>query len=419
MSINYKNILMSVFVFLAIFAPPIVKFNVIYILFGISALYLLKKSERKIVVRDSLFAALFFALSVYLIIVVLINELITPNIFIQNRIVVLYQFFILMPFQVVVAKFIWSINREEKALDWIIDLIIYACLIEGVLVLVAFLFPAARSFFLDVMVMNGGNARIYASEEYLAYRAYGFADTLLDTFGYGMGLTAGICILRNNKTYMSFISLLLCLFSSVLNSRTGILIFIIAIGIKLLWYMKNHRASFKIRYLFVVILLVAISYLAVDKELISTQSINWIIGGFSSVFNFITHKNTGYVLGSMKNSLFSKSFWELPPSIIERFFGTGHSCFGTYRINGYASDVGYVNYIWIIGYIGLGLLLVLLLHLFIKKYKQTNEEDKKYIIIFLMISFFVMFVKGNIITYSAGTFITILLMMGEEKKCQN
>ena len=121
----------------------------------------------------------------------------------------------------------------------------------------------------------------------------------------------------------------------------------------------------------------------------------------------------------MKNSMFSKDFWTLPDSFCGKLLGTGHSCFGTYRINGVASDVGYVNYIWIMGIAGTLVLLIFIACLFIHKIKNRKDKYEKIDLIFLMTSFFVMFIKGNIITYSAGTFITILLLMYKPKEKEN
>jgi len=133
------------------------------------------------------------------------------------------------------------------------------------------------------------------------------------------------------------------------------------------------------------------------------------MGGFESILNFITGVKGEYRLGSMQNTFFTANFWKLPEDFLGILIGRGHSIYGTKKILGIASDVGYINYIWIFGILGLVFLLYLVYSFFyngIKTYKVKKE-----IIIFLALAFYTMMLKGNIISYNSGTFITIFILI--------
>jgi len=406
-------------VFCAIFAPPFFKFNIMYILCLFMGLKLLKNKKFQFCIDNKTYLLTYICISFYAIVVVLFNELREPNIFFMNRMEFIYQFFCLIPCQFLMAIYFWSEIKQSKNQYMDMKKIIFgACDIEGVLVIISYLVPIVRQIFLNIMLKNSGNTR-YSDQEFISYRAYGFADTLLDTFGYGMGLVVGLGILSKKKTKLEIITILLCSFSIIVNSRTGLAIVLVAIGIKICSVLFEKKMKINMKAIGIVCVLIVGIYFIVSSGYISSVTLSWIVAGFESVLDFVLKKNSNYTLGSMKNSMFSKDFWTLPDSFCGKLLGTGHSCFGTYRINGVASDVGYVNYIWIMGIAGTLVLLIFIACLFIHKIKNRKDKYEKIDLIFLMTSFFVMFIKGNIITYSAGTFITILLLMYKPKEKEN
>ena len=91
--------------------------------------------------------------------------------------------------------------------------------------------------------------------------------------------------------------------------------------------------------------------------------------------------------------------------------GFGHSCYGTRGIIGFASDVGYINYIWFCGFIGLILLLVCIIAIFNNRLKCSKLLFEQHMLMMLLITFFVMFIKGNVISHTAGTSLLILILV--------
>ena len=403
-----KQIGLAVYVFCAIFTPPLLKINMMWVL-AMGAITHLICTDRYAVIHVNKKALVVpVMLSAYILFNVFLQGIFDTRDLTENRIIVIYQWFFLIPMQIVVCH---SICKILKHCGWgiqeLIKLCIIAGILEGVLVLGSFLFPACRDLFLNIMETNVGN-EIYGDDSFMSYRGYGFSSTLLDTFGYGMGLIAGICLLQKKWSVFTMTGMLFCLFSAMLNSRTGLLIFMVAVTINMFSAIKNSKLN--LRHIGIISIVVAITIWFINTGIVDEVTLGWIGGGFLSLYNFFTGNETAYTLGSMQNSLLSDKHWHLPNNLLGVLFGEGHSCYGAYQVLGSASDVGYVNYIWIIGLLGTSVLIVYLFSLFKKKVRYYADYQYKNLYIFLGLAFFIMFVKGNIINCCAGTFITLLFI---------
>lgn len=417
MKINIKKTCIVLYLFALIFAPPIIPFNIIYILFIIACIGLIKlsRNSKKYVHKSFLMGTIWL---LYVLVVILMNEIFSNYDLLLNRITVLYQIFLLIPMQIVCALFVCKFCEYHNiSFNQLVDLCILAGLIEGICVMVAFLLPSVRNLFLNLMIRNGQKS-VY-TDELMSYRAYGFADTLLDTFGYGMGILSGCCILKDKIELKDWICCFLFLFSTAVNSRTGLAIFLVFVVVKIINLLKNGKISYRFfLYIAEIFIFVGLASFFIKRtELKNTTTFKWIISGFRSVYNFLTKTEGTYTLGSMQNSLLSKNFYHLPTEGLAVLLGKGHSCYGSQMksIYGYASDVGYINYIWICGIIGLIALMAAILKIFISVINHATSNYMKALVVGLATSFFVMFFKGNVITYTAGTVLTILITMGSYK----
>ncbi len=402
---------MIIFIFLAVFSPPILPFNSIYILALISAIGIIFHKSNKIVIGDKNLLAKCSFFAIYVFLIIFLNIITGDNDkLLTNRIIVLYQLYILIPFQFIVSSYIVRYFNARKNEDSFWIALIASGLLETLCVVLSFLSPTIRNMFLDSILSHGGLERVYANQEVLLYRGFGWADTLLDTFGYGMGIYAGLCLLNRRYGKRRLIVVLPFIFSTMLNSRTGIAIFMIAVMVWVIGIIKRGNVSQFVRIVFVIVIALAAIVVLVNSGIIGTETLSWIHSGFRSVWNLFTGRKEEYSVGSMQNSLLSKRFWILPGSILGIVFGVGHSVFGTREIIGINSDVGYINFIWISGLIGTVALLTVIYHWFNRVKKVTIDYFEKEIVIFLMISFYVMFIKGNVISHTAGTFLTILVI---------
>ena len=407
--------ILCIYLFLAIYAPPFFKFNILYILSGISFLYLVKDRQIKIYVNKKV-RMIWLSLSIILFIKIFIGLCFGDQELINNRIIVLYQWFGLIPMQLIVCLSIKKFAKKNRINnDNLLNLCINAGVIQGILVLLSFLFPEIRDYFLEMMRNNLNKERLYGEQGIIGYRAYGFAASLIDTFGYGMGLILGVFVLsKNKKNIFDLVKISLCVLAIILNSRTGIIIFFLIFPTKILNFIFFKRKKSILKkllkeFLMYTVTLILVLYLINISNLKDWIVYKWIIGGFVSILNFITGVKGEYRLGSMQNTFFTANFWKLPEDFLGILIGKGHSIYGTKKILGIASDVGYINYIWIFGILGLVFLLYLVYLFFYSGIKTYTV--KKEVIIFLALAFYIMMFKGNIISYNSGTFITIFILI--------
>ena len=111
------------------------------------------------------------------------------------------------------------------------SLLVKAGVAQGFCAVLAFLIPPIRQLF--VMF---GDQELFTNDYFLETRGYGFSMTLIDTFGYGMGLIGGYILLfkwSNMKKWEMITALLLIMFTVAVNARTGILVLLIAAAIDL------------------------------------------------------------------------------------------------------------------------------------------------------------------------------------------
>ena len=411
MKLSLKRTCVIFFIFLAIFDPPIFSFNIIFILLPVSLIYVFIHTSGKLKICGQITLGGAIILG-YILVIVGLGMLFGEDSLLKNRIAVLYQLFFLMPAQCICAYAVCIYAKTNKLsrID-IYEMCIRAGVIEGILVIISFFVPNVRAFFLSIMINKAGKG-VYTAimNNDSAYRAYGFADSLLDTFGYGIGLLAGFCLLKEKKEIKTYVIMGVLLFSTAVNSRTGLAVFMLALVIQYLsgFNERKHKLK-KYKEGIIITLIIITAILVVTKtSLKESSTISWITAGFESVYSIIFHKEMSYRLGSMQGSLLTERFWVLPDGFISIFLGRGHSIYDTRSILGINSDVGYINYIWICGILGETVLLLFISLIFRKIYRKAITKYEKKIVIFISLAFFLVFIKGNILTHTAGTFITVL-----------
>lgn len=407
---KFQKIWLVFVLFCAIFAPPFFDFNCIYILSIIAVFYFARNHKPLLCIKNNNTFYKLIGIGTYIVFNIIFHEIINSGGLFRIRIVTIYQLFVLIPMQFIVSRYVIELGNENHFTEVsFLKICLFSGMIEGVLVILAFFSPSIRNIFINAMLQHGASKKIYGDSYFLSYRAYGYADTLLDTFGYGMGILSGICLLYPKLGNIRFICMFIFLFSTLVNSRTGLAIFLIAVVIFLFKGIRKHSFNKWAKSLIAFIVLLFISIIAINTNFINERTLGWIKSGFRSIVDFLTGTKSEYSLGSMQNSMFTARFWKIPNNIFGLIFGMGHSVYGTSSIIGIASDVGYINYIWICGIFGTGILLYIILRLFGKSIKRSISKDMKFVRIFLCISFFIMFIKGNVLTHTAGTFLTILV----------
>jgi hypothetical protein len=260
------------------------------------------------------------------------------------------------------------------------------------------------------MARFGGDA--YENTWYITVRSYGFAGTLVDLFGLGMGIIAGICFSYGlNKKKIYIILSIFIMIAGTLNARTTVIIYLISIVLTLAINLKKSDARKLLNTGVTVLILLGVfkclySYIEMNSSVNPTAS--WIKQGINEFTDMVFNGEVDNSKHSFASMVTNKDKWELPKEMFRLFFGTGHSRF---VIEGYLStDIGYVNDIWFIGITGVILVYGSIVCVNLKNYIKTKSKLRKFNSVLLIASFLVFNIKGCALSYNPGA-ATIFLIM--------
>lgn len=413
-NINIKKIWLLIYIFLAIFEPPILPFPLIYLMGGVTVFLLIFKYgltiPLKIINKSGMKKLLyfFFAMLCYLMIVNAIDFLFIESIdLVSNRLKCINQLIVLTVIEILEIWYIFQVSDELNfKLEDLFKMIFISGALQGICSITAYFVPSVRSFF-----VRFGDSALFNNAYFLERRGYGFSMTLIDTFGYGMGLIAGYILLLkwNKKKIWKIIALALTIFSIFVNARTGIVIFSIAIILKVL------QGENKGKQLLKIVIAMPIIYLAIYKfipiafkaGIKSTNiTIKWVAMDMQELYTSLLYgESTGTTLS---NASFFSNFGNLPSNVFEFMLGSGHSIYDTTNKLGFRTDIGYINLWWEFGIVGM---LVLLGGIFVwmaKAFLAWRDVYIKSIVILNIISFFIVLFKAILIGYNTGVFVNYL-----------
>lgn len=409
MNDNIKSkIILIIYTFLLLFAPPIFKnINLLLVLFCFSFISIAVKYRNDLIslIKNKKFLKPLKLLVLYFFwyfIIIILNILFTQKIYLYNYIINIYSMTLVVPCLFVCCLHMYFYSKKENIqIDEIIEITIYAGLIQAIIAIAIFLFPPAKEFLIDIMYRNTGDS-LYLNKWAVQRRFFGFANNMLDSFGYGTGIIATLPLfhsLKYGKKWILTVPLLLIV--PLLNSRTGLVVFAIGFVCWLIYLFKTRQVKNYLKLSGIVALIGIVVILIIMK--FSPKTIDWITRDFLSFFTNVS---------GTSDRLFSRDFWRLP-SFINLIFGSGYNVAlfgGLTEIIGFSSDVGYINEIWKTGIIGL--LLLLMTFLSVLSIIYTNSDKKnKYLIIFIFIATLVSHIKFYTFSYNPGVVIIIFLFL--------
>lgn len=418
------KILCSLYLFVLVFAPPLIPyphlFLTIFSLLALATTYrgmvwsVLKRSGiYNWILKMTLLAI--YVISIPLPISMLCNDIVNTSHYISiiNRYGVL-----LVAVSVCVTYILCKTEINGYDHKFLLESLINAGLIEGGCAALAFLFPGIKSFFIFFM-KRFSESYLYSNTWYITVRSYGFASTLVDVFGLGIALIAGMCFfygITQKKIYI-FESIIIAI-ATVLNSRTGLLVYLIAILFSMLYVLQKRD----LRKIVSVVIAIGILLLVGSKilEIMSTNeyTAGWFQAGVKSIKNVVSGNGISNTNNDAVGLLFQDNFWRFPefPRII---FGTGHSLYG---VKGYAhSDVGYINEVWLFGILGCLVLYEKIIEMCRTMNKETQIPIFKYAALFLLISYFFFNIKCEVLGYNPGAvvmFFIIFVGTYQAKSCK-
>ena len=407
---NKYYIGLIIFIFTFLFAPPIIPninfifVNFIFALFAIIFKYnnKLKDLFKNITFKKILKLILIYIL--YYILIAILNTLFTNVWNVSNYIINIYS--IVLAFPVVIVCCLYIIFRSNELnvnYHKLVKLFIIAGLIQSFIAILALLVPPIKSVLVSIMYWATGD-ELLATPWVVSRRFFGFANNMLDLFGFGTGILAILPLYyyKDSKSKIKgLILFFLLLIVPILNSRSGIIIALIGALIYVISvFIGKDKNEIKQLIKYIIISMIIFAFLIAIVYFLSPNTITWIIKDFASFL-----PNNIFNSYGTANALFSKEFWTLPNNILNIIFGSGINVSGysDYSIHNIThSDVGYINEIWKVGIIGTLFVFYLLCFIVYKGYKNLKDDKYKFLLIFFGISLFVISIKCSVITYNTA-----------------
>ena len=283
-------------------------------------------------------------------------------------------------------------------------LLILAGLLQGGCAVIAFFVPPIRTAF-----MFFGDRALYDNDFFLERRGYGFSMTLIDTFGYGIGLIAGYMVLigwpRRVKYRLLCIALLV--FTTAINARTGLFVLVIAVFLKLIfWGGTFFKALFSIGVLSLLLYILKVFFPVILEMGVRSDNstLVWICSDFLEMYYMVFESGASNSM-QMEDATFLSNFVSLPDNFFEYLFGSGHYVYDTKHELGFRTDIGYYNLFWEFGILMSGVILLKFASFIGKPFLMTDNTKIKSIVVFNFVAYAFLLMKAILLGYNPGVFV--------------
>lgn len=424
LSINLKLLSLYIFTFILIYFPNLsyyIKINgiIIYIIF--LSLYLIKN----LLSKNTKFMNFFKDKTVFTFIILNIlytiyyairTSIAGTNIFdLYNLRIIQNMFPILILMGVIIIYCELDKLKFDKFKKY--KFIINIATFQGFLCLLMIIFPSFRQVAYNIFYQGSSKINIYIS----ASRLYGICD---GNYTYAFQILHSIlglfslCIAYFFKKPKLYINTLLIISVSILNGRTGILIFLFGFVLLLLYILISEKKIFKfLKYSFFIFLAISLTFIFIQKFLPSTAKI--FEHAINDVLNF---NNNSYNDTNETYQLISGI--KLPNTFFNIIFGAGYRIyggagekFGNYQ----TSDIGFVNDIFMVGIFSL-LFLYNSYFIFMRKIFKSKDSVKfnKVFMFLLFVSIIFANFKGELFrSQMLISSLLIILLFIYKEVCNN
>lgn len=347
-----KKTPLIVLFFLYIFAPPLLPINMNIIIEGIAVIYVifsLIKSRRNFAIRltEIKLIAFFIPFFLYITVMLMIHINIQSNYY--EGFMDTYNIICRVFIRGIIIIFAYALycKRNNFSIDDWFAVIYWVGLIQVFFVVMTLLFPQLRENILNMIQQNStADVVVDVIERLSSRRGYGLASNLFDAFGYLLAFMVCVTMLLwfEDNDKKKIVACILLLVANLLNSRTGVLLSLIAIVACFIIYKKSYR-HMKIIILAMVsavpIFLIGINII----EFFSPDTLAWVSEGIEELSKFIFEGERTGIFAAFSDFTF------FPNDIV---FGAGAP--PDYLVNRW-SDIGYIICIWDYGIVGTVLLL--------------------------------------------------------------
>lgn len=397
---------LSLYVFIFVFDPPFLPLDPIYLIGLITFFYVcLHSNQYKWPTDLDHYKNFIVHLFIYFLLIITLNFFVnTSDSLLLNSLRCINASFILTLIELFCVLFVIKTSeRKGLGLNDIYDILLWAGILQSLFALIAFVLPGVREIFLTF-----AKGDMYSNEYFLERRGYGFAMNLVDTYGYAIGLIAGCMLIAGRLTRLKkIIFLILLIFCTFVNSRTGLAIIIIGIVFSVF---KVRSSTILVKrlfwggiigcFVFFIILPLLFDYALNSQQ----ETLKWVASDFNKIYTLLIGNQINEPIDFISTRVGP------PQEFFQFFFGSGHSVYGTKRVLGFATDIGYINLWWMYGIVGMSVLFLQLIILFTKAFRYAVRSEEKVIIFFLAITYFMMLEKANLLGYNPGTCVVYLLL---------
>lgn len=241
----------------------------------------------------------------------------------------------------VIALFglILFLNKEYFTLESKMKFLINIGLIQSLSCFLMLVFPTIKNIANTLYISNIPNYAESSLYGITLYRIYGISGDYTFSTSIFMAILSSISLILfyhlKEKKFLLFTIILI--FSSLLNGRTGFIIFILVSLISTYFYVPKKKF---IKY-FIVFIMFLCMLLPIISLLVGVEWLNWLLSSFTDIYASIFNSDSSTTI----NRLFEFTFF---PKNLYLIFGVGSRVFGDYGMNliNKMSDIGYINEIW-------------------------------------------------------------------------
>lgn len=390
-----------IYLFMYMYFPPILSINLMHILTLFSLIVLL------IMYRETLIEVFNNSIKGYMIPVALTLVYVIFIVFVKNGDGnYIYKHILIFVEVSICTIYICSyFNKRKYSIHSILNVLMIVGSIQALISILCMFVPPIKQLVVDIYMgqMIEQNVTSIMAENILLgmtnHRINGISAALLFTMPIVQALLATISLyLAINKNNKYIILTPALLFSSIVNARIGIVVFICGVIIVIITSIENIRKKLKpiiIISTIIVGILVA-SIVIIDSE---NSTIKWITQFIEEIIDLFKGKKTGTF------ELLFGSFIRFP-EMNNMLFGTGRDIF--LLGEGMRSDIGYINDLWFGGVTYILISYGTFINYYFKAFNRKYRFNI-FISILLVMTFIVTNIKGSIVGNNEFINISVLL----------
>jgi len=398
MYIAKKNVFFTIFLFLLIYYPPIIGINLLHIIACFSYLYLIKNHcylRKACKERIVLLIVGFGFILIWLLAVCLIEKK-------PFAVGIGYLQIVLEVLPATIAVGIYCVKKNITKEEFL-DLILVVGTIQGIISVIAFVFPDVQRAILNQALKYGFDNQKYSS--FLGRRYFGLAYNLVTYVPVCQSFLTIIVIhlaLDKKIKYLYMVPFLI--FSAIINGRSALIILCVGMGMLFIEQMRKLDVAKTLKISFItIIFLVLLIVLYNNLENWSPRTYMWLEQGIEEIKMFIFEGETGTYLSSITNVS------DLMPKGTEFFAGIGEMSIGG-NSRGIASDIGYINYLWMGGAVFLILVHCQFFYIIASLLKYSKKSAiLRFAGIYIFIIMIIFNVKMPIFSLNEMTIMTIMI----------